>query len=366
VPRLFVAPREPELGTQPQCSPWFTDWSAGKRFVSLDLRTEAGAELGRRIVDESDAVIANYSTGVLDKLGLGFETLAARNPELVMLESSGFGDSGPLSHYVTWGPNIEALSGLCSLSGFPGRDCTISHFAYPDPLSALHGLVALMATLLERDRSGRGQVIHLSQFETTVSAIGRAMIEYAATGREPARLGNREPGFAPYGCYPCRGDDRWCVVCVEDDAGWRSLCEVMGHPDWVRDPRFATEASRFEHADALDERVAEWTASQDAARLMAACQQAGIAAGVVQDTEDLLRRDPQLAARGFFEEIPHLKRGRVTASGIPLGLTGTPGKTSQAGAAIGQDNGFVFREILGLTQAEMDHFVSIGAIEDAD
>ena len=231
VPRLFVSPREPQRGTQPECSPWFTDWSAGKRFVALDLRTEEGAELARRIVDESDAVIANYSSGVLEKLGVGYASLAARparKTELVMLESSGFGESGPLSRYVTWGPNIEALSGLCSFSGFPDRECTISHFAYPDPLSALHGLVALMASLLERDRSGAGQVIHLSQFETTVASIGRVMVEYAATGEEPSRLGNREHGLAPYGCFPCRGDDRWIVICVETEADWRALVELMG------------------------------------------------------------------------------------------------------------------------------------------
>jgi crotonobetainyl-CoA:carnitine CoA-transferase CaiB-like acyl-CoA transferase len=366
VPRLFVPPREPELGTQPESSPWFTDWSAGKRFVSLDLRTEEGSELGRRIVAESDAVIANYSTGVLEKLGLGYERLASIKPDLVMLESSGFGESGPLSHYVTWGPNIEALSGLCSFSGFPDRECTMSHFAYPAPLSALHGLVALMAALLERDRSGQGQVIHLSQFETTVASIGRIIVEYAATGVEPERMGNREAGCAPYGCFPCRGEDRWVVLCVEQESDWVTLCEVMGSPDWAGDERFSTMDSRLEHIDELESRLGEWTAGQEDYAILEACRSAGLAAGVVQNTEDMLRRDSQLAARGFFEEIPHFKKGVVTASGIPLGLTGTPGRTTHTGSSIGHDNGYVFREILGLTQVEIDRFVDLGAIEDAN
>jgi crotonobetainyl-CoA:carnitine CoA-transferase CaiB-like acyl-CoA transferase len=364
VPRLFVPPREPELGTQPECSPWFTDWSAGKRFVALDLREPEGADLARQIVDQSDAVIANYSNGVLEKLGLGYHRLAASNPELVMLESSGYGESGPFSHYVTWGPNIEALSGLCRLSGFPGRESAISHFAYPDPLSALHGMFVLFAGLAARDRSGRGQQIHLSQFETTVASIGAPLLEFAATGSPPPRMGNRDPDHAPYGCFQCRGDDRWCVLCVEDDEEWRLLVEVMGDPEWARDVRYATSAGRVLHVDELEASVAEWTAERRDYDVMEDCQAAGLAAGVVQTAEDLLRLDPQLAHRNFFEEIPHFKKGTVVASGIALGLTGTPGRTSHAGSSIGHDNDYVFREILKLSQVDVDRFVVMGAIEE--
>lgn len=363
VPRLFVPPKHPEQGTQPECSPWFTDWSAGKRFVALDLRKPEGAELARRIIDRSDAVIANYSTGVLAKLGVGYETLAARNPGLVMLESNGYGESGPLARYVTWGPNIEALSGLCSFSGFPHRECTISHFAYPDPLSALHGLVALMAGLRERAQSGRGQVIHMSQFETAVAAIGPLLLESAATGSEPPRLGNRERDLAPYGCFACRGEDRWCVIAVEDEAQWRALCALMGDPAWAGDPGFATMAARVEHAAELEARIADWTRNQDDYAVMKRCQDAGIAAGVVQSAEDMLRRDPQLSARGFFESIPHFKRGQVVASGIPLGLTATPGRTTHAGSSVGHDNELVLRGLVGLSETEWKELVSVGAIE---
>ncbi|MCR9092726.1 MAG: CoA transferase [bacterium] len=363
VPRLFVPPRSPEEGTQPECSPWFTDWSAGKRFVSLDLRNEDGAELARRLIDESDAVIANYSTGVLEKLGVGYQTLAKRNPALVMLESSGYGESGPLSKYVTWGPNIEALSGLCSLSGFPENECTISHFAYPDPLSALHGLVALMAALASRDRTGEGQVIHLSQLETTVASIGRLMTGFAGTGREPSRLGNGEADRAPYGCFPCEGDDRWVVLCVEDDEDWGRLRRLVGDPDWARDPRYDEAAGRVADREAIDAHLAEWTSSRNDYAIVDDARELGLVAGVVQNTEDMFRRDPQLAARDFFEEIPHFKRGRVTASGIPLGLTGTPGQTTHSGSSIGHDNESVFTEILGLSRDEIDRFVASGAIE---
>ena len=314
VPRLFVPPRAPEQGTQPECSPWFTDWSAGKRFVSLDLRNEDGAELARKIIDESDAVIANYSTGVLAKLGLGYETLAARNPELVMLESSGYGESGPFSKYVTWGPNIEALSGLCSFSGFPENDCTISHFAYPDPLSALHGLVALMSALAARDRTGEGQVIHLSQLETTVASIGRVMVEFASTGEEPVRLGNGEAGRAPTAASPVKATtDGWCLR-----RGRRRLARMrtlLADPEWARDPRYAKSSGRVGHRGSIEARIVEWTSTRNDYEIVERARALGLAAGVVQNTEDMLRRDPQLAARGFFETIPHFKRGEVTATG---------------------------------------------------
>jgi crotonobetainyl-CoA:carnitine CoA-transferase CaiB-like acyl-CoA transferase len=162
VTRLYIPPWAPELGPQSQLSPWFTDWNAGKRFVSLDLTKEEAVALARRLVAASDIVVENYATGVMDKLGLGYADLKTVAPEIIMFSSSGYGDSGPYHRYVTWGPNIEALSGLSNLSGFPGRTCTMTQYAYPDSLSALHGLFAVMCALDYRTRTGKGQYIDLS------------------------------------------------------------------------------------------------------------------------------------------------------------------------------------------------------------
>jgi crotonobetainyl-CoA:carnitine CoA-transferase CaiB-like acyl-CoA transferase len=364
--RLYISPRERELGIQSQLSPWFTDWNAGKRFVSLDLTKPEAADLCRRVIAKSDVVVANYSNGVLEKLGLGYAQLRVDNPRLIMLSSNGYGDSGPHCDYVSWGSNIEALAGLSTLSGFPHRECTVTHFAYPDPLSALHGIVAVMCALLHRDRAGEGQYINLSQLETTLASIGPVVLEQLANGREPEKLGNRSLNAAPHGCYPCVGDDRWCVLSVESEEDWERFCEVLGRPAWSRDPRFATLASRLEHVQELDALIAEWTRGQVDYDLMKIFQEAGIAAGVVQNTEDLLRHDPQLAARNFFEEIPHFVKGSVTAAGIPLGLTGTPGRSAHAGEAIGQDNEYVFCELLGLSAEELRAHIAAGAVETAN
>lgn len=366
VTRLYVPPRNPELGIQPRLSPWFTDWNAGKKFVSLDLGKPESVELARKLVAASDVVVENYSTGVLEKLGLGASDLARVNPRLVRVGSTGYGDVGPYNRYVSWGPNIEAHAGLANLSGFPDRDCTMTQYAYPDPLSALHGLFAVMCALEYRDRTGEGQSINIAQIEVTVAAIGERVMEFLANGDEPARLGNVSTHRAPQGCYRCEGDDRWVVISVADDAVFARLCEVLGEPELASDLRFATRDARLEHAGEIDARIEAYTASRRDYDVMAELQARGVACGVVQNTEDQLQRDPQLAAHGFFEEIAHSVKGTVIANGIALGLTGTPGKTAHAGNARGQENVEVFQDLLGLTPAEYDHLVAIGAIETFD
>jgi crotonobetainyl-CoA:carnitine CoA-transferase CaiB-like acyl-CoA transferase len=302
----------------------------------------------------------------MDKLGLGYSDLKRANPDIIMFSTSGYGDSGPNHRYVTWGPNIETLSGLSTLSGFPERECTMTQYAYPDALSALHGLFAVMCALDHRARTGRGQYINLSQFEATVGVIGHVMMEFLANGREPRKLGNRSLRAAPHGCYRCRGEDSWCAIAVFTDAEWEAFCRVVGRPDWVGDPRFATRSSRLENVSQLDASIEEWTAARTAYEVMAVLQGAGVAAGVVQNTEDQARRDPQLEARRFFEEVEHLAKGKVLATGVPLGLTGTPGRSGRAGAAVGQDNDYVFRDLLGMTPQEIRSCVEAGAIETAD
>jgi benzylsuccinate CoA-transferase BbsF subunit len=366
VVRLYVPPWAPEMGVQPEMSPWFTDWDAGKRFVALDLTRPEAVELSKRLVAASDIVVENYASGVMEKLGLGYRDLAAARPDVIVLSSTGYGDSGPNRSYVSWGPNVEALSGLAVLSGFPERECSMTQYAYPDALCALHGLFAVLCALDHRRRTGTGQYIELSQFEATVGALGPLMMEPLTLGREPERLGNRSTRAAPHGCYRCRGEDRWCAISVFDDAEWKRFCRLLDREEWLADPRFAGLAVRIENAEELDRLVEEWTQVRAEYEVMAAMQGAGIAAGVVQNTKDQLHRDPQLKARQFFEEIDHLKKGKVVATGIPLGLSGTPGRTTHAGSSVGQDNAYVFGEILGLSPEEIERYIAVGAIEPAD
>jgi crotonobetainyl-CoA:carnitine CoA-transferase CaiB-like acyl-CoA transferase len=362
VVRLYVPPSAPERGVDPQGSPWFTDWNAGKRFVALDLEKPEAVAICRRLAACSDVVVENNAAGVVDKLGLGWERLRAAKPDLVMLGTSGYGDRGPHRGYVTWGPNIEALSGLATLSGFAERACTITQYAYPDVVSALHGLVAVLAALAHRDRTGAGQYVNVAQLEATIATVGDVMADVLATGRVPERSGNRSESGAPYGCYRCRGVDRWCAITVESEDAWQRFCRAVDHREWRDDVRFRTQRERLANAAALDALVEGWTSEREATVAMRTLQEAGVAAGVVQNVADLAA-DPQLAARGFFEHVRHCTRGEVEATGVPLGLTETPPRTGIAGQAIAQDHRYVFEEILGMSRDEVARAVASGAIE---
>ncbi|MCC6848984.1 MAG: CoA transferase [Deltaproteobacteria bacterium] len=365
VVRLYVPPRAPGRGVDPTGSPWFTDWNAGKRFVALDLEKPEAVALARRLAARSDVVVENNSAGVVDKLGLGWEDLRAVKPDLVMLGTSGYGDRGPQRSYVTWGPNIEALSGLATLSGFAERPCTITQYAYPDVVSALHGLVAVLAALAHRDRTGAGQYVNVAQLEATIAAIGDVVAAVATTGRTPERSGNRAAHAAPHGCYRCRGDDRWCAIAVESEEAWRRFCAAVGRVEWGDDARFADAAARVANVEALDALVDGWTRTRDADDVMETLRAAGVAAGVVRTIAEVAA-DPQLAARGFFETVGHLTRGEVVATGVPLGLTDPPARTGVAGQGIGRDNEYVFGEILGMSAEEIAAACARGAIEAAD
>jgi len=353
VTRQFIPPWAPEMGVQSQLSPWLTDWNAGKRCVALDLTQPRAVELALRLAARADIVVENYRAGVMDKLGLGYEALRAARPDLIVLSSSGFGNSGPASRYVTWGPNLEAMSGMSALTGFPGRGCTMTQFAYPDAVAGLHGLFAVLSALDHRERGGGGQYIDLAQIECCVAVIGDVMLEMLANGAEPQPLGNRSRRGAPQGCYPCAGDDRWCALSAFTEEEWAALCAVLERPQWQADTRFCDIAARLANQDALDQEIGAVTRAWDAFDLMTALQNAGVAAGVVQTAEDQYRRDPHLAARGFFEEIEHAVKGKVVATGIPVGLTATPGRTPGAGAAIGADTEAVFAEWLSLSPTEI-------------
>lgn len=363
VVRLYVPPRAPERGIQPRASPWFTDWNAGKLFVALDLARPKAIDVVLRLVARADVVVSNYSAGVMARLGLDYESLRRVNEKVIVFATSGYGDTGPCSSYVTWGPNIEALSGLATLSGLPHRECAVTQYAYPDVLTALHGLFAVMCALDHRRRTGRGQYIDLAQLETTVSAVGDVMMERLANGVEPARLGNRSHAFAPHGCYRCQGDDRWCAIAVRSEAEWTRFCDVLGQPAWREGARFSDRPQRLAHADELDALIERWTSVRQDYAVMALLQDAGIAAGVVQHVGDLAREDRQLAARRFFEEVEHLQKGAVVATGVPLGLTGTPVRTGRSGAGVGEDNDHVFGTLLGMTPDEIRACIDDGAIE---
>lgn len=363
--RRYISPREPEKGVQLDLSPWFDDFNLGKRSLGLNLAHPDGVALVKRLVARCAVLVANYSARVLEKYGLDYETLRGVRPDLIYLTMPGFGMTGPYREFVAAGPNLLAMTGLSWLSGHPDGGPIGTGFAYPDFVAGLTGFCAVLAALHERRASATGQFIDLAQYEAAAAVIGPALMDYTVNGRVQQRLGNRSPQFAPHNCYPCAGDDRWCVIVATNDEQWRRLCAVAERPDWAADPRFTTVVERLRHVDELDAALAGWTGERSPWEVVMRLQQAGVPAGVVQDVVDI-QRDPQLAARGFWERRQHAKKGAVQVTGHAIRLSGTPGGGTRAAPIVGEDNAYVLGELIGLTPDEIAAYVEQGVVEPPD
>ena len=369
--RMYIPPWGRHLGTQPDLSPGHHERHTGKTFGSLDLSNPRALELLRGLAAKSDVMLINYSAGAMDKLGLKYETFRAVNPSLIYLTILGFGNSGPYRDYTAWGSHIEGYSGLLHVTRRP-HEPPGQGFVLPDFLSVFHGLVAIMAALEHRERTGQGQAIDISMMELGACALGPEVLEQTVNHHTAAPLGNRSRTCAPQGCYPCRGDpstgsgqaDRWGVISVTRQEEWQALCAVIGQPQLASDPRFATVTDRLRHHDALDELIAEWTRTKTAHEAMYELHRAGVPAGVVQNAEDLYFRDVHLAARRFYQWFDHdKKRQKVLANGLAFNICEPSAWGKRTGISVGQDNELVYKQVLGLSEQEYQDYLKAGAIE---
>jgi crotonobetainyl-CoA:carnitine CoA-transferase CaiB-like acyl-CoA transferase len=341
---------------EPGERPWnrsgnYVAHSRTKKSCTLDLRRPLGHETFLRLVERADVVIENASLNVADRLGIGWETLVARNPRLVMVRMPSMGLDGPYRDFVGFGMHLEALGGTASLSGYRDGDPSEKSPVYPmDPAAGTHAALGAMAGLRQRDRTGCGVLVEVPQVEVILQHAGELLIEAGWRGSNPPLPGNRHVTFAPQGCYPCRGEDRWVVLTVDDDEAWVGLRRAMGDPAWAGAARFDHVDGRRAHHDELDERLSAWTRQHDATELFHRLQAHGVAAAPVQDQAGQLA-DPHLAARGCYrlnssaEVPPTLMPGHLWRwDGPPLAW----GPFNRLGDA----NEEVFRDVLGLSDAE--------------
>jgi crotonobetainyl-CoA:carnitine CoA-transferase CaiB-like acyl-CoA transferase len=344
-------------------APYYVMWNRNKRALALDMRNPEGRALARRLCETADIVIENFAVGVLDRWGIGYAEVRDTHPGVIYVQMSGMGHGGPWSNFVTYAPTIHALTGLTHLTSVPGREDIGIGFSYNDHQAGLHGAFAILAALEARRRTGAGQQIDLSQFEVGVNFLGPSLLDWFANGRAARPSGNRLPydAAAPHGVYPCRPQgagitgERWIAIACMSDAQWNALRDLLGDPPWAQDPQLATAAGRVAAADRLDERLAEWTGTQDAAELMARCQAAGVPAGVVQDGVDLAERDPQLRHLGFMQPIdePGAPIGQTHADRLPLHFEKTPCDEYHRVRLLGEDNAEVLRDWLGMPEDEV-------------
>ena len=328
----------------------FDQVSANKLSVRLNLKSAEAVALAKRLVAVCDVATESFRPGVMQRLGLGFEALREARPDIVMLSLSSSGQSGPDSHFAGYAPLFGAWGGLGWMSGYAdGPPMEMRHVM--DHSAGLHAAVALVGALHQRRRTGRAQHVDLAAREVASAMIGDALVQ-ASVGATPQRPGNADPSMAPHGVYPTSAPDRWLTLAVRDDAQWGALARVLGHGEAAADARFASVPARLRHRDALDALLARWLADRDADATAALLQQAGVCAHVSWTMQDVAD-DAHLRARGAVTD--------VSAPGIPprpaVGAPARFSKTADVGIrrltpALGQDEDYVFGELLGLSSAQ--------------
>lgn len=361
------------LGVQDPSHPYYLMWNRNKRALALDMSKEGSRQICRELCEKADIVIDNFSVGVLDRWGVGYDSISTVNSNVIYVQMSGMGEGGPWSEFVTYAPTIHALSGLTHLTGVPGREDIGIGFSYNDHQAGLHSVVAILAALEARRRLGMGQRIDMSQFEVGVNFAGPSLLDYFANGRAARPTGNNLPydDVAPHGCYPCAGaasdkveDERWvAIVCMTDDH-WHALQKVMKYPEWAKDPVYRTAAGRAANIKQLDLGMAGWTQGLEAGQVMTDCQAAGVPAGIVQNAIDLVERDPQLQHSGFLQTIEPSgpQEVRTYADRLPMHFRGTPCEVYERVRMIGEDNIEVLQDWLGMPDQEIQEAEEAGLL----
>jgi benzylsuccinate CoA-transferase BbsF subunit len=365
-----------ETGPHPD-GPWsfnedgsFNDVNLSKRSLLLNLNCPEGVDLAKRLVAVCDMVAANFTGNRLDRWGLGFDALAAVNPRLIYLNMPVFESAGPRARWTGIGTHLNAMSGINGLSGFPDDPPFGLGPLYPDfSGNPNHAMAAVLAALLARDRGAGAQFIELSQYESTASLLGPALVEYSVTGANPPRLGNRSRRAWPHNVYRCRdadtdGDpalptDRWCAIAVETDGQWTALCDVLGRTVWAADARFATADGRRQHEDALDALIAETARGWDAEALADALQARGVQAAPVLHLADVLA-DPWYRAE-YFSEIAGPEGCVFTTHGEPIRPRRAKHELHRA-PLLGEHTDDVLRSLLGLAAEEVDRLYAAGVL----
>jgi len=345
---------------EPDSSAIFNDMNLGKLSANIDLSHPEGVDLVKKLVEISDVVVQNMRPGKIDGLGLGYDVLREIKPDIIMLSSSARGNTGPEREYIGYAPLFSAISGFAYISGYEDED-PVRLSGEIDLLSATSSAFAVLAALIHRQQTGEGQFIDLSSTEATSVFMGEVFMDYCMNGRIQTRHGNKDPFMAPHNVYRCKGEDKWVSIAVATDDEFKSLCQVIGHIEWATDERFADSFSRWHNQAELDKLIEIWTVNHTHTEVTQMLQEAGVAAAPSCNSEDLWY-DPHLRQRGFWTEVDHPILGRKTAIDTVWKLSGTPLKVNRPAPLFGEHNQYVFGELLGLSDSEIQRLKEAKAI----
>ncbi|MGE3076020.1 MAG: CaiB/BaiF CoA transferase family protein [Dehalococcoidia bacterium] len=346
----------------PERSANFCNVNVGKLGLTLDLAKPEAREVALRLSDWADVVVENFRPSSMAGWGLGYDTLSARNPGLIMLSTCLSGATGPEAELAGYGTMGAALSGFHELTGWHDRAPSGPFLAYTDYVSPKFVGISILAALDHRARTGQGQHIDLSQSEASLHFLAPALLDYTVNQRVRTRMGNSSEDFVPHGVFRCKGEDRWAAITVTNDAEWRALCTALDHPEWMGDPRFEAFLRRYANRRALESLMEEWTSERSVEEVEERLQAVGVPCHRVSTAEDLAN-DLQLAARGHFGKVSQPEIGEVTVEGPRFRLSRSPSVPLSPAPTLGEHNQFVLERILGMTDEEITDLVVAGALE---
>ena len=345
----------------------FNNHNVEKLGVTLNLRDERGKELFRRLVAISDVVSENFASGVMDRLGFGYDDLRAIKPDIIYVSNCGFGHTGPYREFKTWGPIVQACCGLTFSSGLPDLPAAGWGYSYMDHHGGNFMAIAILAALVRRNRSGEGQWIDMACTEAGATLLGPAVLDYTVNGRPLRREGspysnrNQFPAMAPHNAYPAAGEDRWVAIACRDDRDWEALAAITGEP-WARDGRFASLAGRIEHEDELDAAIGAWTAERDRFEVAGQLRAAGVPAAAVTLPEERIDHDANTAAWELWPTVTHCEMGEVRVDGLPVHFSETDWKIEHGAPCLGEHNERILGGLLGCTGEELAALAAEGVI----
>lgn len=344
-------------------SAYFSNRNSSKLGVTLNLKSKDAIAIIKKLIPSCDLVVNNFRAGVLERAGLGYQDVAELRPDVIYVSMPLQGTGGPQANYSGVGHTLNVLAGIYGMTAYDDGTVAGPGTNYPDhSVNPGHALAAIMAALIHRRRTGRGQYIEVSQLESTLNLLGPSILAYSLNRQNPAPQGNTSAEAAPYGVFPCANGE-WIAISVSDDRQWQGLAKVASAEAFAREARLASAAARQAAAKELAKAVAAWTTGQDAFALMRALQENGVPAGVVQNARHLVDGDPQLAHRGHFVTLDHPEMGPTVYNNAPYRLSRTPGGPRRAAPLLGQHNHLVFNAMLGIGDDELQRMEAADAFK---
>ena len=333
-----------------------------KRSANLNVREPRAQEILRKLIGISDIFATNFGINTLRRWGLDFPRLRRMKKELIILWQNAFGATGPYSAYRAYGMLTQYSSGVSLMTGPPEMPASTDP-PYSDLHAAMFSALAVVSALEKRRRTGKGTLIECALNDTGVVTAGPAILDYQANSVLPTRIENKDPYAAPHGAYPCKGYDRWCLIAIFSDKEWQSFCGVLGNPAWTKRPEFETLVDRLRNVDELDRLVAEWTTNHTPTEVMEMMQRAGVPAGIVAQGQDLSQSE-HLKSRGYYKDTKYIvpqfgkpgaewpEAGPIMCISEPIHFSETPCRFDPM-PRIGQDNEYVYGELLGMSHDEI-------------